>query len=1268
MLSERRSTVSESQVFANALKLSSAAERAAYLDEACAGDTQLRSAVDALLHAHACDPDFLEKPAATANGTVDATPADGEPDGRSTVAGDRLETGMVLAGRFKLLMPIGEGGMGTVWMAEQTQPVRRKVAVKIIKAGLDNQQVLARFDAERQALALMDHPNIARVFDGGATDAGRPYFVMELVKGQPITKYCDEQRLTPRQRLELFVPVCEAIQHAHQKGIIHRDIKPSNVLVAPYDGRPVVKVIDFGIAKAAGPRLTEKTMFTEFGAVVGTLEYMSPEQAELNNQDIDTRSDVYSLGVLLYELLTGTTPLNRSQLKKVAFTELLRMIREVEPPKPSTRLGESKDTLPSVSAQRQTEPARLARLVRGELDWIVMKSLEKDRNRRYETANAFAADVGRYLRDEPVQACPPSLWYRFRKSARKNKAALATAVAIAAALVTAVVALAVSDARVRGEHQVKEQALNQKLEAEGKRADAEQGRADKETERVKALEGEKQALQREKQALQREKQALEGWRQTAHYRTLSLALSEYRANNLARAFKMLDESEKDLRHWEWNYLNRLCHSELSQTSLGTPGHYRAMSLSLDGKRAAILSGPVLLFYDTATGKELHRIAPKGHFPDGMAFSPDGNWLATCGNDQSPKTSVRIWNAHTGAEAAVLKGPDRGNARPGIFFGLRHLFMMGHIAGQIPVPAGGGMALPVQLAFANQVARLDDVYTKPGDPHGVAFSTDGQLVAATDRRGQLQVWDRATGNLLFRRIAHPLVNLLKEEEFWARPAFSPDGKLVATACQDDGAFKLWNARTGEFVRSLWQGPQNQDDGFSWAVFSPKGKWVAAAGRYDALRSTDPSVRVWDLKADRPKYVFRGTKSFTCLAFSPDEGLLAAGSLDDTVMLWDLATGRELATYRYRGHEGGVVAVAFTPDGKRVVSLSGQRVVRTWDATHGPEMVVFRGRGAWQAALSPDGRYVAAAAKEVTARVWDTATGLEMVKLDDESEDSKQVAFSPDGKHLAVAIAQGGLGGVRIVEAKTGRLVGTLPQQAAAPPKAKPGTNLWTGPPCYSLAYSPDGKRLVAGGLDRIVRVWDVTTGKELFRLGPHTGTVSGVAFSGDGKRLVSASGAIHVSPSPNPKLNPLKLPGDDRKAIPVLKVWDADGKELLSLSLPGCKRAAVAISPDGAVVAATFPDRVRFYDATTGKESRGLRGDTSLVRGLAFSPDGARIVTCGAADETVRLWDAKTGEEILSVGRATSMLTYVAFSRDGHKIVASSLNDDVRVWDATPLKK
>jgi serine/threonine-protein kinase len=337
------------------------------------------------------------------------------------------ETSGRTVGRYKLLERIGEGGFGVVYMAEQQHPVRRKVALKVIKPGMDSRQVLARFEAERQALAIMDHPNIAKVFDGGMTDSNRPYFVMELVKGVPITEFCDQQQFTPRQRLELFLQVCHAVRHAHQKGIIHRDLKPTNVLVAMHDTTPVVKVIDFGVAKALGHELTDMTLFTGFAQLVGTPLYMSPEQAGQSAIDVDTRSDIYSLGVLLYELLTGTTPFDKERFRTAAQDEIRRIIREEEPPRPSTRLSASKDSLASVSAQRHTEPAKLTRLVRGDLDWIVMKALEKDRSRRYETANGLAMDLQRYLADEAVQACPPSAGYRLRKFARRNKGGLAVA-------------------------------------------------------------------------------------------------------------------------------------------------------------------------------------------------------------------------------------------------------------------------------------------------------------------------------------------------------------------------------------------------------------------------------------------------------------------------------------------------------------------------------------------------------------------------------------------------------------------------------------------------------------------------------------------------------------------------------------------------------------------------------------------------------------------------------------------------------------------------
>jgi serine/threonine protein kinase len=408
--------VDEATIFLAARQMGLAQGRQAYLEEACGGDARLRARVEALLKVHDEDKDFLAAP----SGEVSSITAEQVAEG----PGSKI-------GRYRLLEVIGEGGFGKVFLAEQQHPVVRQVALKIVKPGMDTREVVARFESERQALALMDHASIAQILDGAETASGRPYFVMELVRGEPITEYCDRKCLPARERLELFVTVCRAVQHAHQKGVIHRDIKPSNVMVAMHEGAPVVKVIDFGVAKAIGQELTNKTLLTGHGKIIGTPAYMSPEQAQMTGLDIDTRSDIYSLGVLLYELLTGTTPIDSSKLRHASVAEMQRLIQEEEPPRPSARLTTSSATATSIAAKRGTSPTHLARFVSGDLDWIVMKALEKDRNRRYATALGLSEDIERYLRGEAILARPPSALYRLGKFSRRHRNAMLSLAAVA---------------------------------------------------------------------------------------------------------------------------------------------------------------------------------------------------------------------------------------------------------------------------------------------------------------------------------------------------------------------------------------------------------------------------------------------------------------------------------------------------------------------------------------------------------------------------------------------------------------------------------------------------------------------------------------------------------------------------------------------------------------------------------------------------------------------------------------------------------------------
>jgi len=1104
-------------IFSEALQKKDPQERAAYLDKVCGNDMQLRATVEALLKAHQDAGDFLKAPAFGAEATLDTAL--------------KIEGPGTIIGRYELLELIGEGGMGLVYLAEQKEPVKRRVALKIIKLGMDSKQVIARFEAERQALAVLDHPNIAHVYDAGTTETGRPYFVMEYVKGMSITRYCDERKLNIEQRLRLFEQVCEAVHHAHQKGIIHRDTKPSNILVSVHGDRAVPKIIDFGIAKAITQPLTDKTFVTFQGQLLGTPEYMSPEQVDLATQDIDTRSDIYSLGVVLYELLAGVLPFERESFERAGFAEIQQMVREQEPASPSIRLTHLGEKAKTITASRGTQVIALARRLHRELEWIPLKAMRKDRCRRYKSASEMADDVRNYLNGNPLIAGPETAIYRVRKFVHKHAGSVATVALVAVAIL---LGLVISTAMY--------------FRAESMRVQAEQAKEKETIARVRAEQAENTAEQQRKLAEQRAKDL----RRSLYVNSIQLADSKYKEGNIQRVRELLDSCPEDFRGWEWNRLNYVI-DQSSKTLRAHSNGVTSIAVSPDGKQVISASTDnTIKIWDTVKGIELMTIS-KEHggiitcaalSPDGrrviagdrvgqidvwelttskrvmtlthergvysVTFSPDGSRIISAG----PDPTAKLWDASTGTERTTLKFDSQG------------------IYSAVFSPDGKRIAV---TCFDCRITILDAVTTKEimtlkGHKifvDSVSFSPDNKVIVSAGVH-EIKKWDATTGAELMT---------LRGHGGWIRSvAFSPDGKHIVSS-GDDKTIRVWDIATGENMLIL----RGHEGSVSSVAFTPDGKKIVSG-------SWDNTIKVWNVGAERESTRFVGHKGKSHpVAFSSDGRRLVSASQDGTVKLWDVESGSEIMSLCAGGVLYPLRSTALSPDGNRIASAPiswGTTTVNIWDAATGVKTVTLRGHQAPVTCLafSPDNKRVVSGSGDKAVKVWDVATGNEVMTIKGHNTEVLSVAFSPDGKRIASAsydfLPQGLFGKEGETKVKKGEIkVWDALTEANL-------MSLEHDVFRSNVVFSPDSRRLVCGSEDGTIKVWDSTTGAELTVLRAHADSVTSVAFSPDGKRIISGS-------------------WDD-----TAKLWDSEtGNELLSLSDYDVIYRDAVVSPDGRSIAA-----------------------------------------------------------------------------------------------------
>ena len=1196
------------RVFDEALVLTDPSQRSSFLERECVGKEVLRHEVESLLQAHDQAGDFLAP-------TVQVPSSD-----------FALERTGVRIGRYKLLEKIGEGGFGVVYMAEQLEPVHRKVALKIIKAGMDTREVVARFEAERQALALMDHPNIARVLDAGATEAGRPFFVMELVRGIPITSYCDQARLSTHDRLQLFMKVCQAVQHAHQKGIIHRDLKPNNVLVTLHDGEPVPKVIDFGVAKAFGQRLTEKTLFTGFAQMIGTPAYMSPEQAELSGLDIDTRSDIYSLGVLLYELLTGGTPFDAETLRGAALDEIRRVIRETEPPKPSTRLQTMGEGLPEVARRRQIEPAELRRLVRGDLDWIVMRCLEKDRRRRYDTPSALAQDLARYLNSEPVLANPPSPAYLFGKFVRRHR----TGVSVGTALVLILlVGAGVSLWQAARAGKQAELAETRRRESESSRREATQARSRAE-ELAREVSHQLARQYVDKAAQRLDEGDLFG----------ALVWS-------AEALRLDEDNPAAAPAQRLRVGSLLQQCPVVRQIFFHKAEVLSVEFSSDGERLLTAGSD-----KTARVWDLHACAPliptveHGDLIVCASFSPDGHKVLTASFDHT----ARIWDAHTGAPLAAPMA-HASNVWSAVFSpdGRRVVTASEDQTARV-WDAATGLAVPPPLRHAAAVWPA-------------AFSPDSRQVLTASQDHTARVWDAVTGQPVTPPLQHD------GAVWWA--GFSPDGKLIATASQDHAA-RIWDAASGRPVTA----PLQHSEEVTYAAFSRDGRRLVTASGESIVNLMDfknrpGEARVWDVatgKALTPPMAHK--LSVFQAMFSPDGRWVATASFDKSARIWDAATGEPITPPLQ--HNDMVFRLCFSPDGARLATAGFDHTARVWELVNRLPTPVslqeslmagrFRfssddrlvagtfyggGAGVWDAGtgrtntlllhdtnlldavLSPDGRLLATAGGDHTLHLWDAMTGASALAPIIHQAKVIQAAFSPDGERVLTASEDST---TRIWSVRTG---------APLAPAMRHGSNV------LCAVFSPDGRCVCTGSQDKTARLWDSQKGAAVSATMAHEDEVCLAVFSPDGVRLATATGRG------------------------LVRIWDAATGRLLTSPMSHGGRTfitrgieQIAFSPDGGRIVVSDDDRTaRVWDTKTGAAVTPPLKHLDCVVWAGFSHDGRYVVTA-SFDRTARVWDAATGQALTPPLPQAGIPDCAVFTQDDRAVRTASHSEKggfIQTW-------